>query len=113
MVCHSGQTHDCPAITVIVALELRLLDNSNGDVAAVNVALPDMSTARNIAEAAKDSSVAKPDWDDLADMIASATTLVALAEIDDCAVLSELLDNDALLLANTADGRSAFTDTVA
>ena len=47
------------------------------------------------------------------DISASAITLVALPEIDDCAVLSELLDNDALLLANTADGRSAFTDTVA
>jgi len=72
-----------------------------------------MSTARNIAEAAKDSSVAKPDWNDLADMIASTTTLVALAEINDCAVLSELLDNDALPLVNTVDGLSTLTDTVA
>jgi hypothetical protein len=72
-----------------------------------------MSTARNIAEAAKDSSVAKLDWDDLADMIASTTTLVALAEINDCAVLSELLDNDALPLVNTVDGLSTLTDTVA
>ena len=47
------------------------------------------------------------------DISASAITLVALPEINDCAVLSELLDNDALALADTEDGRSAFTDAVA
>jgi len=47
------------------------------------------------------------------DISASAITLVALPEIDDCAVLSELLDNDAFPLANTADGLSTFTETVA
>ena len=73
----------------------------------------DILLSRKIAEVEIASNVAKPDCNDATDMIAFDVSLVALPEIDDCAVLSELLDNDALLLANTVDGRSAFTDTVA
>ena len=94
-------------------LELRLLDNAIGKIPATTVAVLDILLSRKIAEMENESNVAKPDCNDATDMIASDVTLVALPEINDCAVLTELLDNDALPLANTADGLSAFTTTVA
>lgn len=96
-----------------MALELRLLDNAIGNIPATTVAVLDILLSRKIAEIENASNVAKPDCNDATDMIAFDVALVALPEINDCAVLSELLDNDALPLVNTVDGLSTLTDTVA